>query len=191
MNLKFFFAVIAFVLGLAVGVFEFCQAHWWTAISAIASGIFVAAVLSIGREFIETNFIGVILAVLAAASGFYGLFFENRALDLKLNEARMEAAIALLQTQEACVDIPKSREALINASQACYLKPNRDQSEWIVSAAKQIYLPQELGLVDATYSALKTPEEDPCSAWVTLIHKKCPEAISSMKTESINRLLAK
>lgn len=191
MNFKIWFAVLAIALGVAVGCYEIFQAHWWSAVSAVLSGVVVAGFLLIGREFFEGNFIGALVILVATVAGFYGLLFESRALDLKLNEARVEAALALLQTKEVCVEIPGSREALITASQACYLQPNRDQSEWAVSAAKQIYLPQELGFADAVHSSLKTPHEDLCSAWVKLIYEKCPKAISSMRQESIQRLLRK
>lgn len=191
MDFKLIVALAMAALGVAVGIYELFQFHWIAAISAICSGLIAAGIFVFGREFISESYIGTGLVVLVTMLGFYGLFFESRALDLKLNDARYEAAIELLRTKPICAGIPNVQEVFINASKACLIQSNRDQIDWVGDATKQIYLPQELGLIDAVHNSLKKQEEYPCSSWVSVIYAKCPDVFSTLQKSSMQRLLDK
>ena len=191
MDLKFIVASAMAALGLIVGSYELFQQHWIAAISAILLGLIAAGMLLFGREFISHSYIGAGVILLIALLGFYGLFFQSPSLDLKLNEARNEAAIKLILASQNCAGIPNSGEAFKKASSACLFQSNRDATDLASDAAKQIYLPIELGLADAVYNSTQKQKEDPCSSWVSIIHEKCPDVFLSMKKESIQRLLRK
>lgn len=119
MDIKIIIAIAMATLGLATGIFEFYQMHWIPAISPILSGCIAAGMLLFGREFISNTYIGASLVLVVTLMGFYGLFFEQEALDLKLDEARFEVAAKLLNTTTVCVGIPNSKEVFVKAYQAC------------------------------------------------------------------------
>lgn len=191
MDFKLILAISAFVLGVTFGVYEIFQMHWSSAACALLSGLITAGIFIFGKEFISETFLGAGLALITTLLGFYGLFFESHALDVELNDARNEIAVALLQAKPICAGIPNPQESFISASKACFLQSNRDQADWIADAAKQIYLPQELGLVDAAYGSLKEQKKDPCSSWVLVINSKCPDVFLPPQKNSIQKLLEK
>lgn len=183
-------ALAAIAVGVGFGVYEAIQMHWISAVCAFLSGLMTAGFIGAGRQFTSQNYLGIGLTIIAALLGFFNSFFSNPALDEKLNFARNDISIALLQAKPVCSGIPNPQEYFINTSIVCSTQSNRDQMSFIADAMKQIYLPQEVGLIDVAYSSLAEQRGDPCVSRVSLINSTCPNVFLPFQKMAIRKLLA-
>ena len=187
MTLRLILAIAVLGLGAALGFYELYQYHWFASAGFFCSAVLTGGLIFIGKEFLTQNLLGAGLAVATAVCGFYGFLFENRALDISLDTARFEAAMALAQQSQHCT-VPNSRLEFERAARACFLQSNYDKIAAVSDAARQAYIPPELDLADKTFGLISGEARDVCQERFLPLYRVCPDAFSSMSRGAVEKL---
>lgn len=177
------------LLGVGLGVYELVQQHWFAGLGYLFSAMLTGGLILIGSAFVKESFIGAGLALLTAVTGFYGFFFENRAFDVALDQARFEAAMALASPEAPCA-IADASVRFQQATRACFLQANRDKMAAVGEAARQAYAPPGLDLADKLLASAQGEAPDGCQEQFAALHAACPTAFASMDSDSVRRLTA-
>ena len=185
--MRIFFALAVVLLGFASGVYELFQHHWFAGSGFVCSAFLTCGLILVGKDFITQSLLGACLAGATALLGFYGFLFENRALDVRLDQARFEAAMALAQQSSNCA-ISDSQTKFQRAAQACFLQSNVDKLAAIGDGAKVAYLPPQLDLADKTLSMTAGDRPDGCQQMFLHLYSACPAAFSSMSPGAIKKM---
>jgi len=187
MTLRVILAIALMGLGAALGVYELFQYHWFASAGFFCSAALTGGLILIGKDFLTQHYLGAGLAVATAVCGFYGFLFENRALDVSLDTARFEAAMALAQQSQHCT-LPNSRLEFERAARACFLQSSYDKIAAVSDAARQAYIPPELDLADKTYDLISGEATDLCQERFMSLYRACPDAFSSMSPRAVEKL---
>lgn len=188
MRVAISFSVV--LLGFALGVYELFQHHWFAGAGYFFSALLTGGLILVGSSFVRESWWGAGLALLTAACGFYGFLFENRGLDVDLDQARFEAAMALTQAASLCPS-SASRSLFQEAAQACFLQANRDKLSAVADGAKQAYLPPQLDLADKVWNSATGQKSDQCQTLFLQAYRDCPTAFASMTPDAIKKLQSK
>lgn len=189
MRLRVLIAASITVLGLGLGLRELLEHHWFAGAGFVCSALLTGGLIVVGRDFLEQSLIGAGLAVGTAVFGFYGFFFENRAFDVALDQARFEAAMALAQPDTPCT-APGSTARFQAAMQACFLQANRDKLAAVGEGARQAYVPPALDLADKLLTQAHGEARDACREQFAALHAACPASFASMDEAAVKRLTA-
>lgn len=180
-------SVFVVLLGVTLGVYELIQNHWFAGAGYLFSALLTGGLILFGASFLKESWWGAGLALAAALTGFYGFLFENRGLDVRLDQARFEAAMALIEAHSTCPSAD-SRALFQEGAQACFLQANRDKLFAVGEAAKQAYLPPQLDLADKVWSSASGRNPDQCQELFSRAYRACPAAFSSMTPATVERL---
>lgn len=187
MTLRVILSLAVLSLGVVLGIYELVQRHWLSGLGFFCSAVLTGGLIFIGKEFLTESFLGAGLAVATALLGFYGFLFENRALDLSLDKARFEAAIALSQENSGC-SIPESQEKFRRAAQACIVQSNLDKIAAVGDGVREAYVPTNLDLADKTLSTATGERPDLCEQQFSHLYGVCPDSFSSMSRSAKEKL---
>jgi len=175
------------LLGLGVASWEFFQTHWFGGGSALCGAALLLGLIFLGKEFLAKNPWGQVLAALTAMLGFYGFVFENRALDVQLDQARLEAAMAMSTPTADCAQ-GAAQARFQQGARVCFLQSNIDKLGAVGDAAKEAYLPPQLELAENILGTATQNAPDACRKAFVELHRSCPAAFASMSADAIAKL---
>jgi hypothetical protein len=178
-------SVFFFVLGLVVAVLQLKQAHYWSGASAGALALLVPSLILLGKD-AKSSFWVAGLSIIGSVSAICAIFFENRAFDLDLSTARIEAALALSHASSKC---PRSDDLFAEAAKACFIQSNLDQMDAVNESVKSAYLPPYIGLADQAKSSLGGDKADKCAKLFKEAYEICPSAFMEIPEKSMQALL--
>ena len=187
--LRMVVAAAVVVLGIASGTSQLIQQHWFSALGFVGSALWTAGLILLRWEVWRQSTAGVGLAFLTTVAGFYAFFFENRAFDVALDEARFEAAMALARPDATCRIVDRAAR-FESAMRACLLQANRDKLAAAGEGARQVYMPPELDLADKLVTQAQGDAGDACREQFMALYAACPASFASMDAGAIQQLTA-
>jgi hypothetical protein len=177
------------VLGAPLAVDPLIDRHWFAGLGFFCSALWTAGLILLRWEVWRQSLAGVGLAFLTSAVGFYAFFFENRAFDVALDEARFEAAMALARPDATCRIVDRAAR-FESAMRACLLQANRDKLAAAGEGARQVYMPPELDLADILVTQAQGDAGDACREQFMALYAACPASFASMDAGAIQQLTA-
>lgn len=174
-------------MGLFFAFYQFYQYHWVAGFGFISSSLLTSGLITFGGSFVKEKFTGVVLVILTSVLGLYSFIFESRGLDIDLDIARNEAALAFLQPNTQC-SINNKFSIFQQGAKACITQQGIDKLQAVGDGAKQAYLPIELDFADKVVSSSISERPDLCKKIFIEVYEKCPEAFASLSIDNIEKL---
>ena len=184
---RLFLASVITLLGLGLATWQFFQAHWFGGVGALCGAALLLGLIIFGKDFLADSAWGQVLAAFTAVLGFYGFLFENRALDVRLDQARLEAAMAMSTPSASCAQ-GAAQAGFQQGARMCFLQSNVDKLGAVGDAAKEAYLPPQLELAENVLGTATGKAPDACRNAFLKLHKSCPAAFAAMSVNAIAKL---
>lgn len=189
MSMRVRFAAGVVVLGLAAGIVGLVQHKGYAGLGFVCSSLWTAGLILVGWRAWRESLVGAGLLLAMTVLGFYAFFFENRAFDVALDEARFEAAMALARPDATCRIVDRTAR-FESALRACLLQANRDKLTAAGEGARQVYMPPELDLADKLVTQAQGNAADACREQFMALYAACPASFASMDAGAIQQLTA-
>lgn len=187
LSMRVTIAIALLILAVGFGIVDLLRAQWFSGLGFLAAGFLTAGLLIFGLEFTSSP-VGLVLAPVTCLLGVCAFFFENRAFDLNLDRARLEAALALVETNRSRCGITDSDTRYQSAIQACVVQSNADRMAAVNQGLRAAYVPTELDLAEKLFSRVEGVQRDACAARFLELHKECPDAFLSVSKDTIRIL---
>ena len=170
--------------------FKAWNGFWFSAFSGLIAGFVVSGIILFWDDNDTSKFIVQVFGGLSLVLGLMGIFAENEAFNIQLNNAHQEAVTQLVKANESCQNKDNKVQKIINyAILACGLQNNRNMQSAIVDIEKQLKLTPELGLVDSAISLAKKENISKCKSSFRTAYKYCESSFITMSDESKKLLL--
>lgn len=177
-------------MGFLIFGFKAWDGFWFSAFSGLIAGFVVSGIILFWDDDDTSKFIVKVFGGFSLLLGLMGIFAENEAFNIQLNNAHQEAVAQLIKANKSCENKAHKVQKIISyATLACGVQNNRNMQSAILEIEKQLKLTPELSLVDSAISLAKKENISKCKSSFRTAYKYCESSFITMSKESKELLL--
>lgn len=176
-RLRIAIATVPLVIGLSVLVVELARGHWLSGLTCLLLGCVVCWGCILGFADSRDSMFLRIATPIAMLLGLCAVFAEDRAFDVSVATAHIDAFQGFTRLQQYCKPFNEELQRLQSEGiRACAMQDKFDQISAVADLQKAKSLPPPLALADGAKSALSVAQADACLDARDSAKTLCPEA---------------
>ena len=191
MKLKLIGASSCLLLGIGLAGLSVIKGEPVFAVASLLCGGYLAAVCLFGNPLTWENPTFNFWAGIIGVLGLVGVFLYNRAFNVDLQTAYIQATADMIAIEQRCRPMsPELHEVSSFGVRACAVQGSDDELHAIGELAKGVHFGPTLTLADSTAGVLKADPPNYCVRAVKAVSKLCPNAFILMQPKERSALLS-
>ena len=188
---KLIFASIFALVGIALAALSFFNGQAIVALSLVLAGVYVGFGVAVGVSESVKNPVFQIAAAVISAIGLLGVFIYNRAFDVNLQRAHIDALYELATLEMKCRPMSAElRDIQKFGVAACATQRNSDQIGAVIELGKGLHFGPTLTLADAAVATSQSNAPNYCAKAYKAAVQLCPSVSLSVPKISHDALIS-